>query len=160
MGVHHEYDIALDWTDPNGTRSYSSYTRDHQVRAAGKAHAIEASSPERFRGSPTRYSPGELLTAAISSGHMMRFLEVSSQVGLVVLEYRDHAHGLAELGSRGDGAVNCCVLRPRLVVRQGPFANDVEVARLHERAQSMSVIATSVSLEVQVQPAGLEVVPA
>ncbi|MCL2595053.1 MAG: OsmC family protein [Promicromonosporaceae bacterium] len=155
MSVDHQYNVSVAWADANGTGSYASYSRDHQISGVDKTHALEMSAPEWFRGTKTLYNPGELFLASIAAAHMIRFLEVASQVGLVVLEYTDDARGSAHLGSRGDGVMGPPTLRPRITVQDGPHANDDDIARLHERAQSMSVVRRSLSIDVFVEPAGL-----
>ena len=156
--VEHQYAATLTWSDPAGTESYSSFSRDHEIVLEGKGTAIELTAPVWFRGSPARHSPGELLLAALASGHMMRFLEIAADRGLVVVDYRDDVEALVTLGSRADGKLGQVVLRPSVVVRPGPLANEHEIARLHQCAASVSVVRSSVAVDVTVQPGTVTVV--
>ncbi|QAY70903.1 OsmC family protein [Xylanimonas protaetiae] len=157
MTVEHDYAVTLAWSDETGTDKFNGFTRDHEIRGEGKVAPLVASAPPWLRGDRTRYSAGDLFLAALASSHMMRFLEIASQVGLVVVAYDDEVHALAELGSRGDGHIAAVTLRPRITARPGVHANEAEVARLHERAQSMSILSSSVIVEVHVEPGRLTV---
>lgn len=55
MRTTHTYDVTVQWTGNlgSGTDGYRSYSRDHEVRADGKA-VIAASSDPAFRGDPAR----------------------------------------------------------------------------------------------------------
>ncbi|WP_425953798.1 OsmC family protein [Xylanimonas sp. McL0601] len=157
MTVQHDYTVALAWSDAAGTGSFGGYTRDHELIVPYKDVPLAASAPQWFRGDRTRYNSGELLLAAIASSHMARFLEIASQVGLVVVKYADEVVGTARLGSRGDGMVTRVTLRPTLTVQPGVHANAHEVARMHDRAQSMSIIRRSLNIPVDIEPGALTV---
>lgn len=152
MTVQHDYAMTLTWSDETGTECFSGYRRDHEISGPAKVAPLAMSAPEWFRGDKTRYNAGELFLAAAASSHMLRFLEIASQVGLVVLAYDDDVVGSAYLGSRGDGRIAEVVLRPRVTVLAGPHATEAEVARMHERAQSMSLVNQSVAISIGVEP--------
>ena len=160
MTVHHDYAVTLTWSDETGTDGFSAFTRDHEIRGADKDTALAASAPQWLRGDRARWNSGDMFLAALASSHMLRFLEIASQVGLVVVAYEDDVHGLAQLGSRGDGHIADIVLRPRITVRPGVHANEAEIARIHERAESMSVVSSSVAVSIRVEPGALTVVDA
>lgn len=155
MTVHHNYELALRWSDPTGTTCFNGFSRRYEISGPGKATPLPGSAKPRFRGDPARYSPGELMVASIASSHMLRFLEVASQVGLLVLDYHDDIGGTAELSCRGDGVIVEVVLRPTVTVAAGPFATEAEVALLHQRAQSMSLVGKSVNMPIKVEPGEL-----
>ncbi|GAB2473595.1 OsmC family protein [Xylanimonas ulmi] len=157
MTVQHDYVVGLTWSDAAGTGSFGGYSRDHELIFPDKAATLPASAPEWFRGDKARYSAGELFVAAIASSHMVRFLEVASQVGLVVVRYDDEVVGTARLGSRGDGQIADLTLRPSLTVRPGPHAHAAEVTRMHRRAQSMSLVRPCLTIEVSIEPGALTV---
>jgi organic hydroperoxide reductase OsmC/OhrA len=115
------------------------------------------SAPPWFRGDKSRYSPGELLLAALSSNHMTSFLEIASEMGLVVVSYVDDADACARLGARGDGYMAEVTLRPVVTVLPGPHATETSVAWIHERAAEMSVVCKSVALAVTIEPGPLAI---
>ncbi|MGD2052287.1 MAG: OsmC family peroxiredoxin, partial [Acidimicrobiia bacterium] len=87
-GRRHHYAIAVEWTgnDGAGTTSYRSYRRDHVVRAPGKPDLPGSAEPV-FRGDPSRYNPEELLVASTSQCHMLWYLHLCAEAGVVVEAY-------------------------------------------------------------------------
>jgi organic hydroperoxide reductase OsmC/OhrA len=158
MTVQHDYAMTLTWSDDTGTDCFSGYSRDHEISGESKRAPVAMSAPEWFRGDRARYNAGELFIAAAASSHMLRFLEIASQVGLVVVRYDDDVVGSAELGSRGDGRIAGITLRPHITVLAGPHATDAEVARMHERAQSMSLVCQSLAISIDVEPGPLTII--
>lgn len=160
MAALHDYKVSLRWADDSGTSSYNDYTRDDELSLPHKDAPLPGSASALFRGDKSRYSSIDLCVAAVTQSHLMRFLEVASQVGLVVVAYEDEAHAIVELGSRGDGVITGVTLRPHLKVLDGEHANEAAITRLHERAQSMSVVARSMAVPITVTQGMLEVVAA
>ena len=93
MKAHH-YELALKWTGNKGegTSSYRSYSRDYTISFDGKAE-IPGSSDPSFRGDQSRYNPEELLLASLSSCHMLWFLHLCADHGIVVTAYTDQPKG-------------------------------------------------------------------
>ncbi len=75
-----------------GTGHYGDYARDHVIRIEGKP-VLRGSSDPAFRGDPTRHNPEDLLIASLSSCHMLWYLHLCAEAGLVVERYRDQAVG-------------------------------------------------------------------
>ncbi|WP_375165602.1 OsmC family protein, partial [Cellulomonas sp.] len=63
----HTYSVDLEWTGAGaaGTASYTSYGREHELSAPGKAVLLGSSDPA-FRGDRSRWSPEDLLVAALA----------------------------------------------------------------------------------------------
>lgn len=151
-GPTHRYDTVVRWTGNTGegTRTYRSYRRDHEIVAAGKARAIEASSDAAFRGDASRYNPEELLVAALASCHMLWLLHLAADAGIVVTAYEDRAAGIMAENADGSGRFESVTLRPRVTITR---AEDRErLAALHERAHAMCFIASSVNFPVRHEP--------
>src|ERR1700750_1746367 len=93
-GKTHRYTTQLRWTGNlgPGTASYRGYTRDHELSAPGKP-TLPGSSDPAFRGDASRYNPEELLVASLSSCHMLWYLHLCSEAGVVVTDYTDSATG-------------------------------------------------------------------
>ncbi len=148
---HHHYNLNLEWTGNrgSGTTGYRNYDRSHTVSAEGKP-LIFASSDPAFRGDPARYNPEELLVASISSCHMLWYLHLCAEAGIIVLKYADRAHGIMEESATGSGAFKEVTLRPLVVVSETAM---IEPAReLHHRANAMCFIANSLNFPVNHQP--------
>ena len=150
-GRTHLYEVGLAWTgnDGDGTTDYRSYRRDHEITAAGKATLAGSSDPS-FRGDRTRWNPEEMLVAAIASCHMLWFLHLASDAGIVVTDYRDAPRGTMTEDEDGAGRFTGIVLHPAVSVR-----GDVEPAaaeRLHHLAHEKCFIANSVNFPVTCEP--------
>lgn len=146
----HSYDLTVSWTGAGatGTTGYRDFTRDHDVTADGPA-PIAGSSDPAFAGDPARWNPEQLLTASLSQCHMLWYLHLCADAGVVVLAYTDDPHGeMAE--HRGGGQFTGVVLRPRVTVA----AADMIPAgtELHEDAHDHCFIANSVNFPVRCEP--------
>ncbi|MBF6049524.1 OsmC family peroxiredoxin [Streptomyces sp. NRRL B-1677] len=152
MAETHTYDIAVEWTGNlgSGTDSYRSFSRDHEVLAAGKA-PIAASSDPAFRGDPARWNPEELLVASVAQCHMLWYLHLCAVGGVTVVDYEDRAHGVMTMDeSGGGGRITEVTLRPEVTVAE---ASMVEKARaLHGEVQSVCFIARSVNFPIRHEP--------
>lgn len=146
----HHYHLQVRWTGNSGegTKTYRGYRRDHVVSATGKPELLGSSTPE-FRGDASRYNPEELLVASLSTCHMLWYLHLCSDNGIVVEEYVDAASGVMADNPDGSGQFTEVLLSPAAKISSG----DVDVARkLHEKAHQMCFIARSVNFPVKVEP--------
>jgi organic hydroperoxide reductase OsmC/OhrA len=148
----HNYQITVRWTGNlgAGTAGYRAYSRNHEIRSAGKNEAIAASSDSVFRGDPARYNPEELLVAALSSCHMLSLLHLCADAGIVVTEYADAASGTMVQNPDGSGQFTEVVLRPRMAITEP--ARIAEAEALHYRAHEVCFIARSVNFPVRHEP--------
>ena len=147
----HTFRVGLDWTGGagGGTSDYRSYDRSHEIEGAGKP-PIPGSSDPAFRGDGSRYNPEELLVASLSACHMLWYLHLCADAGVVVTAYADRAEGTMRLGEDGGGRFEEVTLRPAVTITE---ASDAGLARsLHERAHHLCFIANSVNFEVRVEP--------
>jgi organic hydroperoxide reductase OsmC/OhrA len=153
MGALHLYTVDVRWTGAGdtGTTSYTAYSRDHEVRVEGRPVLLGSSDPA-FRGDPTRYTPEELFVAALSQCHMLWFLHLAAQDGVVVVEYRDEAVGRMRVESAGAGQFTEVTLHPRVTIRGEGEVTDQQVAALHVRAHEHCFIARSVNFPVRHEP--------
>ena len=147
----HSYQIALQWTGNNGsgTDNYRAYSRAYEIEVPGKP-IIHGSSDPAFRGDTKKYNPEELLVASLSSCHMLWYLHLCSDAGIVVTNYRDLATGKMCQTQDGGGKFTEVILKPEIIV----VANsNVEQAKtLHEEAHKLCFIANSVNFPVICQP--------
>ena len=166
MGILHTYEAAVTWTGARGvgTVGYTSYGRDHEVHLTGKPPLLGSADPA-FRGDPARYSPEELMVAALAQCHMLWFLHLASADGVVVVAYTDRATGRMRVEAAGHGQFTEVVLHPAVTLAQqtradGRPVGDDDLAALHERAREHCFIARSVNFTVRHDPAPLRVAPA
>jgi len=148
--MDHHYAVEVEWLGNRGTGTsgYREYSRTNAVTAPGKTHAIEGSADRAFHGEAERWNPEELLLAALSQCHMLSYLHVAVQHGIVVTDYRDSAVGVMAQEGQG-GRFASATLRPVVTIAAG----DPELAaRIHEEASRLCFIASSVAFPVGHEP--------
>lgn len=151
-GKQHFYPTRMTWTGNTGTGTshYRAYDRTHEYSVPGKP-VIPGSSDPAFRGDGTRYNPEELLVMSLSSCHMLWYLHLCAEAGVVVTGYVDDAVGtLVEVKETG-GHFTEAVLRPLVTLQAGSDA--ALAAQLHERAHHLCFVANSVNFPVRIEPA-------
>jgi organic hydroperoxide reductase OsmC/OhrA len=144
----HCYSVQVKWTGNlgQGTSEYRAYSRNHEISGAGKV-ALPGSSDPTFRGDPARYNPEELLVSSLSACHMLWYLHLCADAGIVVLEYEDEASGVMVETADGVGRFTEVMLKPRVVIAS---PEDLDRAdRLHARAHHLCFIANSVNFPVR-----------
>ncbi len=151
MNEHH-FAVDLRWTGNHGTGTsgYRAYARDHELSAPQKSHSIEGSSHRTFHGDSARYNPEELLIAALSSCHMLAYLHLCADAGVVVTAYEDAAKGTMVLNADGSGQFTEVLLSPVVTLddpSQAGTANE-----LHHKAHEKCFIARSVNFAVRCEP--------
>ena len=147
----HLYPIRMTWTGNTGTGTahYRGYDRAHEYSVPGKP-VIPGSSDPAFRGDAARYNPEELLVMSLSSCHMLWYLHLCAEAGVVVTAYVDEAVGtMVEVAETG-GHFTEVVLRPVATLQPGSDA--ALAAKLHERAHHLCFVANSVNFPVRCEP--------
>jgi organic hydroperoxide reductase OsmC/OhrA len=149
MQREHSYAVKVVWTGNTGkgTSDHRSYTRDHEISVSGKS-PIHGSSDPKFRGDPLRYNPEELLVSALSTCHMLWYLHLCADAGIVVVSYEDRAEGAMQESGEGGGRFVRVTLHPH--VRVTGSAEQAEA--LHQRAHELCFIANSVNFPVNHKP--------
>lgn len=150
MSKEHFYKTNVEWTGNRGegTSHYKGYDRSHRITVANKA-VIEASSDTAFMGDASKYNPEELLLAALSSCHMLWFLHLCSDNGIVVVEYTDNATGVM-IETVSGGHFTEVLLHP--VVKITDKTNIEKANALHEEANKKCFIANSCNFPVKHEP--------
>lgn len=150
-GRTHRYTPGIEWTGNlgTGTSSYRTYGRQHRLTAPGRP-PIEASSDAAFRGDAARWNPEDLLVGSISACHMLWYLHLCADAGVVVTAYRDSPEGTMTEGAHGGGQFTGVTLRPEVTLAPGA---DIEAAkRLHHEAHEKCFIANSVNFPIGCEP--------
>jgi organic hydroperoxide reductase OsmC/OhrA len=147
----HLYNLKVRWTGNKGTGTsdYKAYERNHTIQSSGKPELL-ASSDKAFRGDHSRYNPEELLIAAVSGCHMLWYLHLCADAGIVVLEYEDLADGIMEEFVGGGGHFKVINLNPYITISEN---SDLQLATdLHQRANEMCFISRSLNFPVMHHP--------
>ncbi len=147
MSKQHNYKATIKWTGNNGTGTsgYRDYERSHEIIIENKP-IISASSDPSFRGDKTKHNPEDMLVSSVSTCHMLWYLHLCSEAGVIVIEYVDNVKGTMIETSNGGGKFTEIVLQPMVVVQN---ASMVEKAnKLHHRANELCYIANSLNFPV------------
>ena len=120
MAKEHVYRLAVAWTGNRGTGTsgYTAYGREHEMRAEGKP-PLPGSSDPAFRGDPARWNPEELLVASLSTCHMLWYLHLCADAGVVVTDYVDRAEGIMIEPKAGVAKFERVILRPLVTLAPG-----------------------------------------
>jgi organic hydroperoxide reductase OsmC/OhrA len=151
MSKEHHYRITTTWTGNlgTGTSGYRTYGRNHELIGAEKNGPILGSADPVFRGEAARYNPEELLVAALSACHLLSYLHLCADHGIVVTAYRDEAEGEMRQNPDGSGEFTRVVLKPHVTITDTYRKADAE--SLHARAHQLCFIARSVNFPVEHQ---------
>ena len=150
MAKMHDYAARIVWTGAvrGGTTDYEAYSREHRVEIDGKP-PLEASADPLFRGDKTRHNPEDLLLAALSGCHMLWYLHLATEAGVVVTGYEDSATGRMQLERRGGQFVEV-VLHPEVTITAD--SDPATAERLHDDAHAACFIARSMNFPVRNEP--------
>src|SRR4051812_14378129 len=104
MSKQHHYSVTIKWTGNKGTgtSAYTAYDRSHSAIVENKSELLCSSDPS-FRGDKTRHNPEDLFVASLSSCHMLWYLHLCSEAGVVVTDYVDNAKGTMVVTEDGGG---------------------------------------------------------
>lgn len=142
-------DIA--WAREEGVKfSDGRYSRAHVWRFDGGIEVPASASPHIV---PLPYAraenvdPEEAFVAALSSCHMLTFLDIARRKGFIIESYRDAAIGRLEKNEAGKMVVSHVTLRPRIAY-DGAAPDRATAEELHHRAHEECFIANSVKTRV------------
>ena len=147
----HNYKSTVEWTGNKGagTFDYRSYSRSHIIMIEGKPN-LQGSSDSSFRGEKDKHNPEDLFLASLSSCHMLWYLHLCSEAGVIVMKYVDHAIGIMEIRSDGSGQFKNVTLYPKIIISS---ASNLELAEsLHAEAHSKCFIANSCNFKIDCNP--------
>jgi organic hydroperoxide reductase OsmC/OhrA len=151
MEKQHYYALVLHWTGNTGqgTSSYRSYERNYTISINGKPD-VECSSDPSFSGDVTKYNPEDLLVASLAGCHMLWYLHLCAEAGVVVTSYQDHATGTMVETADGGGFFSGVTLSPQVTVASGSMVSTA--VEMHEKANQLCFIANSVKFPVYHKP--------
>ena len=147
MSKQHLYKTKTEWTGNlgSGTSGYANYEREHLISVKGK-EPIFASSDPAFRGDGSKMNPEELFVSSLSSCHMLWYLHLCADAGIIVKSYTDEAIGMMEENQHGGGQFVRITLNPKVVISDNKM---IEKANsLHAEAHKKCFIANSCNFPV------------
>jgi len=156
----HYYTAQVEWAS-DGDYAANAYSRGHIWRFDGGLEIPASASP---RVVPLPHSiesavdPEEAFVAAISSCHMLSFLDLARRANFVVSSYRDSAQGELSRVARGKMAITKVTLKPSITLVTADKPDPTWLTDLHEKAKEVCFIANSVNCEIVVEPEPLSLV--
>lgn len=147
MIKEHIYNLTIKWTgnNGNGTIDYRSYERYHTIWTDNKVEILASSDPA-FRGDKTKYNPEEFLVASLSSCHMLWFLHLCADNGVIVTNYLDKPEGVMIETENGGGRFKEVTLNPTITVTDIAMVDKID--EIHRKANELYFIANSVNFPV------------
>lgn len=147
----HTYHLTINWTGNKGqgTSDYRSYERSHSIVIADKQD-IQGSSDPAFRGDKTKHNPEELFLASIASCHMLWYLHLCADAGIIVTNYQDNATGIMQETTNGSGHFTEVTLHPVVTVSDTSMIDKAN--ELHKKANELCFIANSCNFPIHHQP--------
>jgi organic hydroperoxide reductase OsmC/OhrA len=143
---------TIEWRRGEEAFLDNRYSRAHLWRFDGGAEVPASSSPHVVRvplSNPANVDPEEAYVAALSSCHMLTFLNLAALRGFRVDSYVDAAEGVMRKNAEGKDWVAAVTLRPHIVF-SGPLApGEAEVEALHHEAHANCFIANSVRSAIE-----------
>ncbi len=151
MKGQHNYELTVKWTgnSGSGTSNYKEFERSYSVLATGKNEILGSSDPA-FRGDASRYNPEDLLVASLSSCHMLWYLHLCAEAGVIVTAYTDNASGIMVETADGGGHFSEVTLNPIVTVAENSMIEKAN--ELHKKANEFCFIARSVNFPVHHKP--------
>lgn len=150
-----KHTATITWT--RGTDDFldKRYHRAHTWQFDGGAVVPASSSPDVV---PLPYSdaaavdPEEAYVAALSSCHMLWFMDFASRAGFRLDRYADAAVGTMDRNAEGQLVVSHVQLRPvtRFDAAHAPSAEQLD--DLHHRAHAACFLANSVKTQIDCAP--------
>ena len=150
----HAYTAQIHWQRQGAAFTDKRYSRGHEWHFDGGITVPGSSSPLSVRAPfsvVAAVDPEEAFVAALSSCHMLWFLDIAARAGWVVDDYCDDAVGVMTANAQGKPWMSLVTLRPRIVFAGDTQPDASEVARLHHVAHEECYIANSVRTEVRVE---------
>ena len=146
------YSAKVIWHCDDSDFIKRRYSREHQWQFDGGICLPASASPHVVplpMSSEAAVDPEEAFVAALSSCHMMFFLDFASREKISVVSYSDQAQGVMEKNEHGKIAMTRVTLNPQ-VVYQGEIPAKNILNDLHHRAHESCFLANSVTTQIDV----------
>ena len=132
------------------------YSRAHSWTFDGGAVVPGSSSPHVVpvpMSDPHAVDPEEAFVAALSSCHMLWFLDIAARAGFRVDSYEDAAEGRMGRNAAGKLVVDVVTLRPHVRFAGERVPDATTLAALHHEAHEECFLANSVRCQIRCEPA-------
>ena len=148
------YTATLTWKRGEQSFADGKYSRGHEIAFDGGFSIPASSSPHVVRPPLSREDaadPEELFVAALSSCHMLFFLDFARRGGFVIDSYIDAPEGVLGKNAEGKMAMTKITLKPRVEWSGDKRPSAEEVAELNHKAHEACFIANSFNGETAIE---------
>ena len=145
-----DYRATIHWKRGNQAFIDRKYSRAHDWQFDGLT-VPGSSAPAVVKLPMSRadaIDPEEALVAALSSCHMLFFLDYVAREGFCIDDYRDEAVGEMGRNAKGKTAMIRVTINPHLTFSADKRPSSADIARLHQLAHEVCYIANSVNAEI------------
>lgn len=146
-----KHSVVVEWDRQGAPFVDNRYSRVHQWRFDGGATIAASSSPSVVRtpfSNPANVDPEEAYVAALSSCHLLWFLNLAAAEGYVVDSYQDEAVGRFERAADGKYWIPKIELNPNVAFSGDKVPDAATVERLHHAAHAECFLARSVKTDI------------
>jgi organic hydroperoxide reductase OsmC/OhrA len=148
------YTATLTWKRGDQLFADGKYSRGHEIAFDGGFSIVGSSSPHVVRSPLSREDaadPEELFVAALSSCHMLFFLDFARRGGFVIDSYIDAPEGVLAKNAEGKMAMTKITLKLRVDWSGDKRPSAEEISELHHKSHEACFIANSFNGEVVVE---------
>jgi organic hydroperoxide reductase OsmC/OhrA len=149
------YKAEVRWSREQQIFLDRRYSRAHRWLFDGGAEVPASASPQNVPlpySDPAAVDPEEAFVAALSSCHMLWFLDLAARAGFVIDSYVDEAVGQIGKDSAGRVWMERIKLQPFSVFSGDRLPSNEQIQALHHAAHEQCYLASSVKSEVVCEP--------
>ena len=154
--MSHLHSATIRWQRGDAPFTDRRYSRAHTWAFDGGLEVPASSSPQVVplpMSDARAVDPEEAFVAALSSCHMLWFLDLASRAGIAIASYEDAAEGRMGRNAAGKLVVDVVTLRPRARFAGTRVPDAARLAALHHEAHEECFLANSVRCEIRCEPA-------
>jgi len=149
------YTAEIFWHRDDQDFTSNRYSRRHLWRFDGGVEVPGSSSPHVVPlplSDAAAVDPEEAFVAALSSCHMLWFLDIAARRGFIVDRYVDAAEGIMAKNPQGRLAMTVVTLHPEVTFSGEQLPDREALDAIHHQAHERCFIANSVKTEVRCEP--------
>ncbi len=148
-----EHKATVEWRKPSPDFLKGRYSREHTWTFDGGERVLASASPSVVpvpMSNPAGVDPEEAFVAALSSCHMLTFLDLARRKGFTIEHYVDEAVGHLAKNAEGALWISDVTLNPKITYTGDKRPTAAEEEDLHHAAHKMCFISNSVKTDVRV----------
>lgn len=149
------YLATIRWERNSTDFLANRYSREHVWEFDGGTIVPASASPQIVPlpfSNAANVDPEEAFVAALSSCHMLFFLDLASRAGFEIERYIDKAEGVMGKNAQGKIAMTRVTLQPAVTFTGANRPERAAIDKLHHKAHDLCFIANSVTTEVVISP--------